>query len=136
MNRQSLKITVFYCINALGEERITSHPDNTMEIQWVKMACSSMVKDIFLLRAFESGSDGVIVLACPEEACRYGQGSIRAKKRVEWVKAILEEIGLSKNRLSLFHSVAADEGTIDRAIADVGPILLKLGPNPAAGADI
>ena len=96
------------------------------------MACSSMVKDIFLLRAFESGADAVIVLVCPEGQCRYIEGNLRARKRVKWVKDLLDEIGIDGKRLSIFNVVAGDEA----ALADIAKTVLKdldeLGPNPAS----
>jgi len=100
------------------------------------MACSSMVKDIFLMRSFESGSDGVIVLVCPEDACRYGEGSIRAQKRVEWVRKILDEIGLNGNRLFFHRMETSDEGAIDRIIRDARSALAEIGPNPATETEI
>ena len=46
------------------------------------MACSSMIKDIYLLKAFESGADGVIVVGCPAGKCKRVDGDTRAAKRV------------------------------------------------------
>ncbi|MBF0226023.1 MAG: hydrogenase iron-sulfur subunit [Desulfobacterales bacterium] len=97
-----IKLTVFHCINSFGNDM----PLNAIEdvnLQFVKMSCSSMVKDVFLLRAFESGADGVLVLVCPEQACRHIEGSKRAKKRVERVKKILNEIKINSERLSIFN---------------------------------
>ena len=85
------KITLFHCINAFGDaDELALNDKDACEIQTVKMACSSMVKDVFLLRAFEAGADGVIVLVCPEGQCRYLEGNIRAKKRVEYVQNLLD----------------------------------------------
>ncbi len=132
LERKPLKITVFYCINALDGRAIPSCAGNEADIQWVKMACSSMVKDILLMRSFESGSDGVVVLVCPEEACRYGEGSIRAKKRVEYVRGILEEIGLSQDRLRFHNTAISDDGTLEHVIRDARTGIAELGPNPLA----
>jgi coenzyme F420-reducing hydrogenase delta subunit len=90
-----------------------------------------MVKDVFLLRAFESGSDAAVVFVCPEGECRYVEGNIRAKKRVKRVKDLLDEIGLDGRRLSIFNISSGDEAAavqnIQKAISD----LADLGPNPA-----
>jgi len=126
------QITVFHCINCFSgdlESSIPSRSDGVLKS--VKMACSSMVKDVFLLRAFESGSDAVIVMVCPEGQCRYVEGNIRAKKRIEWVKKLLDEIELDGRRLSL-HPI--DSGDPDAATGIIGRVLSEvsaLGPNPA-----
>jgi F420-non-reducing hydrogenase iron-sulfur subunit len=85
------KITLFHCINAFGDaDALALSDNNACELKTVKMACSSMVKDVFLLRAFEAGADGVVVLVCPDGQCRYIEGNIRAKKRVGWVRRLLD----------------------------------------------
>jgi F420-non-reducing hydrogenase iron-sulfur subunit len=126
------KIMLFHCINAFGDADELSLTDmGNCEIQTVKMACSSMVKDIFLLKAFEAGSDGVVVLVCPEGQCRYVEGNIRAKKRVAWVRNLLDEIGLDGRRLALGNMAAVDQAAAAQIINDVLKNLAELGPNPA-----
>jgi len=126
------KITLFHCINTFGDaaEIYLTSKDN-FELKTVKMPCSSMVKDVFLLRAFEAGADGVIVLVCPEGQCRYIEGNIRAKKRVAWVQNLLDEIGLDGRRLSLTNMAAGDKATAIQAMDDVLKNLAEMGPNPA-----
>ncbi len=126
------KITLFHCINAFGDaDELTLNDKNTCEIQTVKMPCSSMVKDVFLLRAFEAGADGVIVLVCPEGQCRYLEGNIRAKKRVAWVQHLLDEIGLDGRRLFLDHMASGAIATVNQTMENVLKNLAVLGPNPA-----
>jgi coenzyme F420-reducing hydrogenase delta subunit len=95
------KIDIFYCANAFEEgvfplrateAGTTSHP--------VKMACSGMIKDIYILKAFESGADGVLVVGCPAGTCKRVDGNIRASKRVAFVQKLLDEIGLGSARLA------------------------------------
>lgn len=126
------KITLFHCINTIGDaDEVFLTGKDTCEIQTVKMPCSSMVKDVFLLRAFEAGADGVIVLVCPEGQCRFLEGNIRAKKRVAWVRNLLDEIGLNGQRLSLSNISSGDKITASQIIDDVLKNLAELGPNPA-----
>jgi len=127
------KITVFHCINAFTEN--TPLPfvgGNDYEIKFIRLPCSSMVKDVFLLRAFEAGADGVVVLVCPEGQCRYVEGNIRAKKRVVWVQNLLDEIGIDGQRLSLSNIAAGDTATASQIIDDILKNMAELGPNPAA----
>lgn len=125
-------ITVFYCINTFFEEvSLPAGSENNYELQTVKLPCSGMVKDVFLLKAFETGADAVVVLVCPEEQCRYVQGSIRARKRVEWVQNLLDEIGLSGRRLSIFNIPPGSRGSSVEIIRKTLADLDELGPNPA-----
>jgi coenzyme F420-reducing hydrogenase delta subunit len=125
-------ITVFYCINTFSEEvSLLAGGENNYELKTVMLPCSGMVKDIFLLKAFETGADAVVVLVCPEEQCRYIQGSIRARKRVEWVQNLLDEIGLSGRRLSIFNLLPGGRETSVEIIRKTLADLEELGPNPA-----
>jgi coenzyme F420-reducing hydrogenase delta subunit len=126
------KITVFHCINIFYQGvSLPGDGENNYQLQVVKLPCSGMIKDIVLLKAFEAGADAVIVLVCPEEQCRYVQGSIRARKRVEWVQNLLDEIGLAGRRLSIFNISSKDEASAAQMIRKSLSDLAELGPNPA-----
>ena len=56
-------ITVFHCFTAL--ENTTSLEGSDYEIESIKLPCSSMTREVVLLRAFEAGADAVLVLVCP-----------------------------------------------------------------------
>ena len=124
------KITVFHCFNALNSTAGLDSSD--FDIHEVKMPCSSMTREVFLLRAFEAGADAVVVLVCPEGACRYMEGNIRAGKRVARVKKILDEIGLNGKRMNIFNVPENDQVAIQRIINQTVSDLAVLGPNPAA----
>jgi len=130
-NGSKTKITIFHCINVFGEgdKGIAAQGEN-LELKFVKLPCSSLVKDVFLLRAFEAGADAVVVLVCPEGACRYVEGNLRAKKRVQWVRSLLDEIGMDGNRLALFNLPAGDPSHAKPLIETV---LSQIGKNPQAG---
>jgi coenzyme F420-reducing hydrogenase delta subunit len=97
---EKLNITVFHCFNA-ANDITSSNPD--VAINAIKMPCSSLTREVFLLRAFEAGADAVAVLVCPEGSCHYLEGNIRARKRVEQTKKILDEIGIDNRRLNIFN---------------------------------
>jgi F420-non-reducing hydrogenase iron-sulfur subunit len=124
------QVTVFHCVNALGDAALLDF-DNC-DIQSVKLPCSSLSREVVLLKAFEAGADAVVVLVCPEGSCRYLQGNLRTAKRVSRMKKLLDEIGLDGRRLNLYNiphgDVRAAEKIIENTLAD----LVGLGPNPAA----
>ena len=127
------KVTVFHCINTFAEgEALPLKTAGRVELKFVSLPCSSMVKDVFLLRAFEAGADAVAVLVCPEDACRYVEGNFRAAKRVQWVCNLLDEIEFDGRRLALFNIASGDVHAVDRALGEMLSRLADLGPNPAA----
>jgi len=127
------KIAVFHCINTFSDGAGLPLPDGAdWSLKFYKLPCSSMVRDVYLLRAFEAGADAVLVFVCPRTACRYVQGSIRAAKRVKFIGELLDEIGLDARRLSLHTLSAGDAAGAVRIIENLLPELRTLGPNPAA----
>ncbi len=124
------KITVFHCVNSVSN--LLGLDSSESEVQAIKMPCSSMTREVFLLRAFEAGADAVIVMVCPEGSCRHLQGNIRAAKRVARVKKLLDEIGLDGGRLNIFNVSQKDSLAAERIIKQTELELDTLGANPAA----
>ena len=128
-----IKITVFHCINVFAEGELLPVPEGDgIELKFVKLPCSSLVKDVYILRAFEAGADAVCVAVCPEGACRYVEGNLRAAKRVHFVQNILDDIGLGAGRLSLHNLVAGDQEGFTSILEDTRNRIATMGPNPAA----
>ena len=125
-------ITVFHCVNALegGHSEALNRED--AEITVIRMACSSMTRDVYLLRAYEAGADAVVVLVCPERQCRYIDGNVRAAKRVGRVKYLLDEIGLGADRIAIHNVKPGDDAAVTGIIDSTLATLKDLGPNPAA----
>lgn len=126
------RITLFHCINAFDDcASLPVLSGDAFELKQVRIACSSMIKDVFLLRAFEAGSDAVAVFVCPEGQCRYVEGNIRAKKRVNFVKNLLDEIGLGGMRLSLHNVSSGDTENTGKILRQILSQINDMGPNPA-----
>ena len=126
------KITVMYCINSLDEKRVSrENADQRIELKFVKLPCSSMVKDLFVLRAFEAGSDAVIIFVCPVGRCRYIEGNLRAKKRTTWIQNLLDEIGLDSKRLALHNVSSQNPESINDIFTETLNTIDRLGLSPA-----
>ena len=128
--RVKTKITVFQCINAL--QGINLPERENCEIQSIKLPCSSMTREIFLLKAFESGADAAVVLVCPLGTCRYLEGNIRAAKRVDRVKKLLDDIGLDGRRLNIYNIPHGNQTAVIEILDKTLAGLNEIGPNPAA----
>ncbi len=122
-------VTLFHCINSIDEKLTKSYiHKRNINVKLISLPCSSLVKDVYLLRAFEAGADAVAVLVCPENQCRHLQGSIRARKRVERTKKILEEIGLDQERLSVINVSITDQLAVSKILQEIVAGLSDLGP--------
>jgi F420-non-reducing hydrogenase iron-sulfur subunit len=128
MNPESKpKIEIFYCVNALEQGM---HPQGAEIVNGVRMACSAMIKDVYILKAFESGADGVLIVGCPAGKCKRVDGNLRAAKRVAFVQKLLDEIGLGARRLIY---VSSDDASA--ALAALVDKLVAMGPRKVGDHD-
>jgi coenzyme F420-reducing hydrogenase delta subunit len=105
MGPPGIRIIGFCCQNAIkGDERLAGRGHLAFEptIKIVHLPCSSKVDTLPIMKAFESGADGIFVLRCPEHVCRLLDGNLRAKKIVRYTRGLLEDIGIESNRLEIF----------------------------------
>ena len=108
MAKSSLKIIGFCCQNALNsldqEQDLTGRGRFSFEpaVQVVQVPCSSKVETLGIIKAFESGVDGIFVLACAEDKCHLLGANRRARKIVNYTKELLQEIGIESRCLKMF----------------------------------
>jgi len=125
-------ITVFLCANCARSGRVPSaaRPRPEMpDFGWpckarqVLIPCTGRLQPEHLLKAFEAGSDAVVVVACDEENCHNLEGSRRAKRRVEFVRQLLDEIGLGGARLMMFYLPGSARQDLALGVAAPAPVL-------------
>ncbi len=99
-------------------------------IKIIKVPCTGRVDVLTLLKAFESGVDGVYVAGCMEGECHFLKGNLRARKRVNYAKTLLQEVGIEPERLEMYNLSAA-QGQRFAAIAnEMAEKISALGPSP------
>ena len=105
-----------------------SYPSN---VKVVKVPCTGRVDVLLMLKAFESGVDGVYVAGCMEGECHYLRGNLRARRRVEYVKQILDEVGLGGERVEMFNMSASQGQRFAQCAREMTERVRSLGPSPA-----
>ena len=127
MKNQDIKISLFYCSNSLSSEEITSLNDRLKNVilSSVSLPCSGKVSLLYLLKAIETGSDGVLMVSCKLGECKYLQGNYRAQKRIEYVDNILNETGLGPGHVKF---VSIDEtNKIGKILASIEELTEAFG---------
>ena len=110
-----------------GVSRI-QYPPN---IRIVRVMCSGRVDPAFILEAFKSGADGVLVAGCHLPAdCHYISGNFKAYRRVTLLKKLLQQFGIEPERLRLEWVSASEGDRFATIIKDMVKEIKKLGPNP------
>jgi coenzyme F420-reducing hydrogenase delta subunit len=99
-------------------------------IKIIKVPCSGRVANIHILKALEEGADGVMVAGCLEGDCHYQSGNLRAKKRVSYVRTILEKIGIEPERVAMYNLSAGEGPRFAEIAREMTEKVKELGPSP------
>jgi len=77
-------------------------------VKVVKVSCLSRVHIGLILKAFEFGAEGVMLLGCERGRCHFGADSEYITNEYEKARSILEMLGMWKGRLVLVQLPAFD----------------------------
>ncbi|MBN1889195.1 MAG: hydrogenase iron-sulfur subunit [Thermoflexales bacterium] len=65
-----------------------------------------------------------------EGECHYLEGNLNARRRVEYIRKLLKDIGLEEQRIQMVNLSAAMGGQFAFYAADMAAEIKRLGPNP------
>ncbi len=104
--------------------------DYPANIKVVRVPCTGKVDLLHILAAFENGADGVYVAGCLEGECHFLTGNLRARKRVEYAKRLLEEVGIRGERVEMYNLSAAEGSRFAQIAREMTDRVRALGPSP------
>jgi len=135
------RIVAFFCnwctytgADLAGTSRMVYAPNARV----IRVMCSGRIDPQFIVAAFRSGADGVLIGGCHPGDCHYQEGNYKALRRFTMLQRLLDDLGIDKRRLRL-EWISASEGdrvqkVMNQMTADIkalGP--LKLEPMAFAG---
>jgi coenzyme F420-reducing hydrogenase delta subunit len=97
-------------------------------VRLVQVPCTGRVDGMHILKALEDGADCVFVLGCLEKNCYYDTGSIEGRKRVDYVKQMLFEVGIEKERVEMFNAASTNAWMFPDIVSKTVALAKKLGP--------
>jgi len=104
-----------------------TYPSN---IRIIKVPCTGRVAIIHLMKAIERGADGVFVAGCMEGDCHFQAGNLRAKRRVAYVRQLLESIGMEPDRVAMYNLSSGEGPRFAEISREMTDKVRQLGPNP------
>jgi F420-non-reducing hydrogenase iron-sulfur subunit len=119
-----------YCAYAAADLAGSMRLQYPSNVRVLRLPCTGKIEVNYILTAFERGVDGVIVAGCLEGGCHFLEGNLRARKRVQRAKKILEEAGLDPERLEMFNLSSADGPRFAEIVAEMNRRIARLGPSP------
>ena len=108
------KVLVFTCnwsaYHGL-ESAGVNHQSYSAVIHPIKVMCLGRLGPGIILKAFEHGAAGVLLLGCPPGECHYDFGNNRAEEMFIVTSDLLNLLGYSKKRLQMDRVTAGDGDT-------------------------
>jgi len=94
----------------------------------IRVMCSGRVDPSFILKAFASGADGILIGGCHPGDCHYSEGNYKTLRRSILLKKMLKDQGIDPRRVRL-EWISASEGEKYARIVDEFVLTIKeLGP--------
>lgn len=111
MNKSTTNIVVFACnwdglscVEAAAQKGL-SYPAS---VKIVRVSCLSRIHSGLILKAFELGADGVMLLGCKPGNCHFEQDTSLVEHEFEKTQSILGLLGLSAEKLALVRMQRGD----------------------------
>ncbi len=119
-----------WCSYAGADKAGTAQMTYSPNVDIIKVMCSGRIDPQFIMKAFEKGADGVIILACHPGDCHYKEGNYRAMQRYQMLLGLLTQFGIEEKRCR-FDCVSAGEADkfvevieeMVNRIRDLGPVI-------------
>ena len=106
----------------------TSRMKCAANVRAIRVMCSGRVEPAFVLRAFELGADGVLVLGCHPGDCHYSEGNYKALRRMVLLKRTLKQLGIEEERFQLDWVSASEGDRFSHIVNEMTEKIRALGP--------
>jgi coenzyme F420-reducing hydrogenase delta subunit len=127
------EIVVLYCQHGICDQArgsAWSQEIDGLSVRAVMMPCSSKIEVPYIIKIFESGVDAVEIVACPEKSCKLLTGSLRAEKRVDYIRGLLETIGYAPERVGISRKLSQKPDQLIEIARTRADAVRSLGANP------
>jgi len=125
------KIVAFlcnWCSYAGADHAGGQHRDVPAQLKIIRVMCSGRVDPQFILKAYQEGADGVMVLGCHPGDCHYKEGNYKTLRKMKLLEQLLEQFGVEKERLRLDWVSASEGEKFSRVTNEMVETIKKLGP--------
>ena len=118
-----------WCSYAGADLAGTSRLEYPANVKIIRVPCSCRVNPMFILKAFQSGADGVILCGCHPGDCHYMTGNYYTRRRMSLLFSFLNYLGIEKERTRVEWVSAAEGARFSMVMNDFAAKIKELGEN-------
>jgi F420-non-reducing hydrogenase iron-sulfur subunit len=107
-----------------GTARVKYAPN----VRLIRLMCSGRLDPTFVMKAFASGADAVLITGCHPGECHYIEQNYKALRRYMLLKRVLTQMGIEPQRLKLVWASAAEGVKLAQEITTMVEEVRALGP--------
>jgi F420-non-reducing hydrogenase iron-sulfur subunit len=112
----------------------TSRMKSATNMRAVRVMCSGRVDPQLVLKAFQLGADGVLILGCHPGDCHYAEGNYKAARRVALLKNVLAQFNIEDERVRLDWVSASEGDRFTKIVNEMTAKVKYLGPYRTRGS--
>jgi F420-non-reducing hydrogenase iron-sulfur subunit len=127
------RIIVFACnwcsyagADLAGVSRLQYPPNARL----IRVMCSGMIHPNLVIDALTKGADGVLICGCHPGDCHYLDGNLKAEKRADAVKLMLQDFAIEEERFRLEWVSASEGPRFAEVMREFTEQVRKAGPSP------
>ncbi len=126
------KLVVGFCCNecayAAADLAGSTHRKHPANVLVIRVPCSGTVDPAWVLYALARGADVVFVAGCRKGECHYVDGNLKAERRVEFLKQLLDAVGIEPERVEMFFMAASEPHKFVAAANEMASRVKELPP--------
>jgi F420-non-reducing hydrogenase iron-sulfur subunit len=117
-----------WCSYAGADKAGTAQLQYPPNVQVIRVMCTGRIDPQFVLKAYERGADGVLILGCHPGDCHYKEQNYRAIQRHRILLKMLVQFGIEEERCRFDFVSAAEGEAFARIMGEITESIKKLGP--------
>jgi F420-non-reducing hydrogenase iron-sulfur subunit len=125
-----------WCAYAGADKAGTAQKPIPPNLLVVRLMCTGRMDPQFVLKAFDEGADGVLILGCHPGDCHYKEQNFRMMQRHRIFQRLLKDQGIEPERCRLDFVAASQGDAFARIVGETVDAVRLLGPMHQRGVDV
>ncbi|MEQ8171179.1 MAG: hydrogenase iron-sulfur subunit [Candidatus Eremiobacterota bacterium] len=117
-----------WCTYAGADLAGTSRLKYPPNVRLIRLPCTGAIDPLFIVKAFQSGADAVLVSGCHPADCHYTSGNYHARRKLTVFRDLLQYTGLDPNRFWMSWISASEGQKFASFMEEIVAETKKLGP--------